>query len=194
VTECSACGQQNPSEARFCYSCGTALVGAAETTHSSVQRKTRPQHLLIGEVAQRIGLSLRTVRYYEEMGLLDHPPRTDGGFRVYSEDDVKRLYILKGMKPAGMTLEEIRELMELLDRTERLNELDPPALENLHAGLSKYERRVEEGVDRLERHLVEVQKLYGRIRALKASCDVRLAETDAESGRARTSGPGEATS
>jgi MerR family copper efflux transcriptional regulator len=134
------------------------------------------------------------VRYYEEMGLLDHPPRTDGGFRVYSEDDVKRLYILKGMKPAGMTLEEIRELMELLDRTERLNELDQTALENLHAGLSKYERRVEEGVDRLERHLVEVQKLYGRIRALKASCDARLAESDAESGRGRTSGPAEATS
>ena len=181
--------------ARFCYSCGTTLVHAAEAGPGSDHRKTRPQqHLLIGEVAQRIGLSLRTVRYYEEMGLLDHPPRTDGGFRVYSEDDVKRLYILKGMKPAGMTLEEIRELMELLDRTEHLNELDPQALDTLHTGLAKYERRVEEGVDRLERHLVEVQKLYGRIRAHKASCDARLAETDAENGHAGASGAAEAAS
>ncbi|GAA4821101.1 MerR family transcriptional regulator [Tomitella cavernea] len=70
----------------------------------------------IGEVAERTGLSLRTIRYYEEVGLAVPSSRSQGGFRLYSADDLDRLLLLKSMKPAGLQLAEIRELLTILGR------------------------------------------------------------------------------
>jgi MerR family transcriptional regulator, copper efflux regulator len=69
----------------------------------------------IGEVAERIGLSLRTIRYYEEVGLAVPSARSEGGFRLYVESDVERLRVIMQMKPLGFSLEEMRELLQLLD-------------------------------------------------------------------------------
>jgi DNA-binding transcriptional MerR regulator len=71
--------------------------------------------LQIGEVADRIGLSLRTIRYYEEVGLAVPSARSEGGFRLYTEDDVERLRVIMQMKPLGFALEEMRELLQALD-------------------------------------------------------------------------------
>jgi DNA-binding transcriptional MerR regulator len=70
--------------------------------------------LQIGQVADRTGLSLRTIRFYEENGLVRPTSRSDGGFRLYSEDDVARLEVIKRMKPLGFRLEEMQELLDLL--------------------------------------------------------------------------------
>ena len=70
--------------------------------------------LQIGQVAERTGLSLRTIRFYEENGLVRPTSRSDGGFRLYSEDDVARLEVIKRMKPLGFRLEEMQELLTLL--------------------------------------------------------------------------------
>jgi DNA-binding transcriptional MerR regulator len=69
----------------------------------------------IGEVADRTGLSLRTIRYYEEVGLVVPSARSQGGFRLYTEPDVDRLHVVKRMKPLGFQLEEMRELLTILD-------------------------------------------------------------------------------
>lgn len=74
------------------------------------------QHMQIGEVADRTGLSLRTIRYYEEMGLVRPSSRTQGGFRLYTEPDVARLNLVKRMKPLGFSLEEMRDLLSVLDK------------------------------------------------------------------------------
>ncbi len=71
--------------------------------------------LQIGEVAERAGLSLRTVRYYEEMELVAPVGRTEGGFRLYTEEHVDRLAFIKDMKPLGFTVQETRELLEAHD-------------------------------------------------------------------------------
>ncbi|MGY1746251.1 MerR family transcriptional regulator [Blastococcus sp. SYSU D00695] len=68
----------------------------------------------IGQVAERTGLSLRTIRFYEESGLVVPTARSEGGFRLYSDDDVARLRVITRMKPLGFTLEEMRELLTLL--------------------------------------------------------------------------------
>ena len=73
-----------------------------------------PGRMQIGEVAERIGLSLRTIRYYEEVGLAVPSARSEGGFRLYVEDDVERLRVIMQMKPLGFSLEEMRELLDLL--------------------------------------------------------------------------------
>lgn len=77
------------------------------------------QHMQIGEVAERTGLSLRTIRYYEEVGLVRPSARTQGGFRLYTEPDVARLNLIKRMKPLGFSLDETRDLLRALDDLDR---------------------------------------------------------------------------
>jgi DNA-binding transcriptional MerR regulator len=71
--------------------------------------------LQIGEVARRAGLSLRTVRYYEEQGLLSPGARSPGGFRLYGEAHVDRLTVIKQMKPLGFTVAEMRDVLDARD-------------------------------------------------------------------------------
>ncbi|WP_203338328.1 MerR family transcriptional regulator [Nocardioides limicola] len=82
------------------------------------------QHIQIGEVAERTGLSLRTIRYYEEMGLVVPDARSTGGFRLYTEADVARLQLVKRMKPLDFTLEETRDLLEVRDALEAAEDED----------------------------------------------------------------------
>jgi DNA-binding transcriptional MerR regulator len=73
------------------------------------------EHMQIGEVAERTGLSLRTIRYYEEVGLVVPSARSQGGFRLYTEPDIDRLDLIKRMKPLGFQLDEMRDLLAALD-------------------------------------------------------------------------------
>ena len=70
-------------------------------------------YLQIGEVAERTGVTQRTLRFYEEKGLLKPPTRMEGGFRLYSQDDVQRVERIRQMQSLlGFSLAEIRELVE----------------------------------------------------------------------------------
>ena len=79
----------------------------------------------IGDVAARTGLSLRTLRFYEEAGLVEPSERSAGGFRLYSEAECTRIDFIKRLKPLGFSVEEVRELMELLDKVGSANFGDP---------------------------------------------------------------------
>jgi DNA-binding transcriptional MerR regulator len=70
----------------------------------------------IGEVVDTVGLSLRTVRFYEEAGLVIPVARTAGGFRLYDDQSIARLRLIMQMKPLGFTLDELRLLIEARDR------------------------------------------------------------------------------
>jgi DNA-binding transcriptional MerR regulator len=83
-----------------------AAVGAGEEALALRQ---------IGEVAERAGVSLRTVRYYEEQGLVVPKTRTSGGFRLYSDDQIDRLELITQMKPLGFSVEETRVLLQARD-------------------------------------------------------------------------------
>ncbi|MFI7618990.1 MerR family transcriptional regulator [Micromonospora echinofusca] len=69
----------------------------------------------IGEAAERVGLSIRTIRHYEEAGLIVPSARSEGGFRLYTAPDLDRLAVVKRMKPLGFTLDEMRDLLAVLD-------------------------------------------------------------------------------
>ena len=74
-----------------------------------------PTHLQIGQVAARTELSIRTLRHWEEAGLVTPSARSAGGFRLYTEGDVERLRTIRRMKPLGFTLEEMKQLLASLD-------------------------------------------------------------------------------
>jgi DNA-binding transcriptional MerR regulator len=115
--------------------------------------------LSIGEVCQQTGLSSRTVRYYEELGLLPGVRRRAGGRRVYGPDEIQRLRFIRRLKALGLSLAEVKDLNavyaiagstaamlerleELLDQ--RLGELDQRIgeLATLRQEIERYRSRV----------------------------------------------------
>lgn len=71
------------------------------------------KRLTIGQVAQKAGIGVETVRFYEREGLVAEPPRSESGYRVYSPDVVTRLLFICRAKELGFTLKEIKELLSL---------------------------------------------------------------------------------
>ena len=119
----------------------------------------------IGELADRTGLSLRTIRHYDDVGLLPATARTDGGFRVYSEDDFERLMVIKQMKPLGFSLEEMAEILTLLSAGTRAASPDTP--EETEAGRAKLAEFLAKAVhqrDKMARNLRQADELIERLR------------------------------
>jgi DNA-binding transcriptional MerR regulator len=69
----------------------------------------------IGELGERVGVNPKTIRYYEQIGLLPEPARLPSGYRSYAGDDVARLVFIKTAQRLGITLDEIREILALRD-------------------------------------------------------------------------------
>lgn len=72
----------------------------------------------IQELAQSTGISAKTIRYYEKIGILPAPARTGNNYRRYTEQDVDRLRLVAGARRLDLSLEEIREILDLRDRRE----------------------------------------------------------------------------
>jgi MerR family mercuric resistance operon transcriptional regulator len=87
----------------------------------------------VGELSQRTGVSIETVRYYEKIGLLPPPPRTGGGHRLYSNSHVKRLVFIRRSRELGFTLREIRNLLDMADGGCRCGDIKETALARLKA-------------------------------------------------------------
>lgn len=97
----------------------------------------------IGELAKAAGLTPRTIRYYEERGLLDSVKRAGGGRRVYDDDDLRRLKFIKRLKLLGLTLAEMEELAEIywIERTNK--KVLPRLLELLDRHCEETQKRIE---------------------------------------------------
>ncbi len=80
---------------------------------------SRAPTLRIGQLAERVGVNPKTVRYYEQIGLLPAPARTDSGYRAYDEGAVDRLSFIRAAQGFGLSLDEVREVLAFRDRGER---------------------------------------------------------------------------
>jgi DNA-binding transcriptional MerR regulator len=96
----------------------------------------------IGELATRLGLTERTIRYYEEVGLLDSIRRVEGGRRVYTDDDVRRLKFIQRLKMLGLSLQEMLELERLYGRHRSNRQVLPRLVDLLDAHLAATEDRI----------------------------------------------------
>jgi DNA-binding transcriptional MerR regulator len=125
------------------------------------------RHMQIGEVSERTSLSLRTIRYYEEVDLVPPSARTQGGFRLYTESDVERLSLVKRMKPLEFSLDEMRDLLGVLDA------LSEPALsassrKGLLDRLSLYREIADSRIERLRAQLDSAEGFASDLRAHEA--------------------------
>ncbi|GHA72521.1 MerR family transcriptional regulator [Streptomyces tendae] len=115
-------------------------------------------HMQIGEVASRTELSLRTIRHYEETGLVVPSARSQGGFRLYTEADVARLMVVRRMKPLGFTLDEMRALLEATDRLDLGDELSADERERLLERVRGFERAARQRVADLRTRLARAEE------------------------------------
>ncbi|MFP8906698.1 MerR family transcriptional regulator [Streptomyces atacamensis] len=118
----------------------------------------------IGEVADRTGLSLRTIRHYEEVGLVVPSARTKGGFRLYTAADVDRLMVIRRMKPLDFSLEEMRDLLSI---TDRLASDQPPAdaeRERLRERLDAYRKIADARCETLRAQLMAAEDFAATLR------------------------------
>ncbi len=88
---------------------------ASYCKHSSIQEG---QVMLIGEVARRSGVSAKTLRYYEDIGVLDPAGRSTSGYRHYDDDVLERLAFIRSSQALGLTLGEIRSVVAMRDKGE----------------------------------------------------------------------------
>jgi DNA-binding transcriptional MerR regulator len=116
----------------------------------------------IGEVADRTGLSLRTLRHWEEMGLVTPTGRTVGGFRLYGEDDVQRVLLARALKPADFSLDELHEVLRLRDVL--ATDLDPSERARSETALKGFLIRAELRCKLLRERLVGAELAMNSLR------------------------------
>ncbi|MFJ9409207.1 MerR family transcriptional regulator [Streptomyces sp. NPDC101393] len=121
-------------------------------------------HMQIGEVAARTELSLRTIRHYEETGLVIPSARSQGGFRLYTEDDVARLMVVRRMKPLGFALDEMRELLAATDRLDSGARMPDEEREDLLARVRSFEEAAQRRVADLRQQLARAEEFAATLR------------------------------
>lgn len=108
--------------------------------------------LTIGSLARKTGTKVQTIRYYEQIGLMPEPGRTEGGQRRYGDDELDRLAFIRHARQLGFSLEAIRELLDLSDHPHR------PCLE-ADAIARRQLKQVEQRLARLEALRTELQRM-----------------------------------
>ena len=127
----------------------------------------------IGDLATQAGVTTRTIRYYEELGIVEPQERTEGGFRLYGADQLRRLQIVQSLKELGFELERIRELFELRHLAETGGDL----AEAIAAFLGEQQRQIDKKIacyqkmkDRNEQALEVLRGCLG--------CSIKVFERD----------------
>jgi DNA-binding transcriptional MerR regulator len=98
-------------------------------------------YLKIGELAHLVEMSPRTIRYYEEIGLLNSIKRIEGGKRIFTDKDVQRLKFIKRLKHLGLTLSEMTELEDIYQIHRTNKKVLPRLLELLDGHVKKIDDR-----------------------------------------------------
>lgn len=124
--------------------------------------------LSIGTLAKRTGTKVQTIRYYEQIGLMPEPGRTDGGQRRYGDVELDRLSFIRHSRQLGFSLGAIRELLDLSDSPDR-------SCAQVDAVAQKQLREVEARIARLEALRVELRRMISECSADRVA-DCRILE------------------
>lgn len=120
---------------------------------AKMERSKKTMH--IGDLAQRAGASIHTIRYYEEEGLLEKPQRSDGRFRLYSNEAVERLKFIRKAQQLGLSLSEIKKIIRC-------------SQEGLKPCCSMVKKVFEEKIKEFERKIAELTEMKANLEKLLA--------------------------
>ena len=124
--------------------------------------------LTIGYLAKKTGTKVQTIRYYEQVGLMPEPGRTDGGQRRYGDAELDRLSFIRHARQLGFSLDAIRELLDLSDHPAR-------SCEEADAIARRQLKQVEQRVARLEVLRLELERMIEECSGGRAA-DCRVLE------------------
>src|SRR5450755_210087 len=143
--------------------------------------------LKIQEVASELGLTTRSIRYYEELGLLSPAARSDGAYRLYDASDVDRLRFIKGLRDdAGFSLAEISQLLE--DEAARVRSREAYS----HTGDPAQRRTiVVDSLARVDRQSRTLREKIGRLEAMVSAVEARRTRLRARLADLDAGGTGE---
>jgi DNA-binding transcriptional MerR regulator len=137
--------------------------------------------LKIQEVASELGLTTRSIRYYEELGLLSPAGRSDGSYRLYDASDIERLRFIKGLRDdAGFSLAEISQLLEdeaarVRSREAYSHTVDPLERRSIVvdslARVERQKRTLRDKISRLEAMVIAVEARHQRLTRRLADLD-----------------------
>lgn len=113
----------------------------------------------IGELAQTAGVTTKAIRYYESIGVLDEPARTDSGYRSYGTDAVERLDFVKQSQASGLALAEIKSILEIKDRGGQ-------SCEHTRALLAQRLDELDTKIAEMQTARLELRRMYDRAAAL----------------------------
>ncbi|MPZ99710.1 MAG: MerR family transcriptional regulator [Dehalococcoidia bacterium] len=140
------------------------------TSSEQAERTDAEARYQIGEVAERTGVTQRTLRFYEEKGLLKPPERMDGGFRLYSDADITTIEFIKRLQDLlGFTLSEIKEMVEAEDLRQQILATFRPDRD-----LAARKKRIEQIISTLERQLGVVDHKVEQLTVMQAELTERL--------------------
>jgi DNA-binding transcriptional MerR regulator len=105
--------------------------------------KTEIKPVQIGELAKTLDITTRTIRYYEEIGLMGKTERLGGGTRTYGKDEVLRLKFILKLKTMGISLKEMKELSDIFDIHENdFTKITPKLIEILDSHIAKVDEKM----------------------------------------------------
>ena len=126
----------------------------------------------IGALSRATGVKIETIRWYEQVGLLPEPRRTEGNYRVYDDRHARRLHFIRRARDLGFPLDKVRELLLLSDQEQR-----PCAQADVIA---------REHLDEVERKIAELQEMRRELGAIIDGCCQRVVADCAVIGALRT--------
>ena len=129
--------------------------------------------MLIGDLAARAGVSTRTIRFYEELGMIQPQERTAGGFRRYSDEQLRRLNIISSLKSLGFELERISQLFALRLSMETGGDLANAMIGLLGEQQSEIDRKIEQYAAMKERNARGIEVLRDCL-----SCSIAVFDRD----------------
>ena len=130
----------------------------------------------IGGVAERLGVSTRTIKYYEELGLVSPENRSPGGFRLYNASDVERLERILRLKNMGFSLAAVREFLAVRDAAQEATRERVLAETTEH--LRAREREVEARIAKTREDLKSAEALREELRRDISLCEARMRELE----------------
>ena len=135
----------------------------------------------VGEIAERLGVSPRTIKYYEELGLIRPETRSPGGFRLYGKEGVEQLERILRMKSIGYSLAAIRELLATRDAAQEADKIT--VISNTMERLQDREREVTERIQQMRKDLKQAEALREELGRDIALCQRRIQELGGQAVR-----------
>ena len=136
---------------------GTLNITAAESDGCDMKSTENEEYISIGNLAKTIGLTTRTLRYYEEMGIMTPPRRLEGAVRVYAPEDVRKLKFILRLKELGLSIKEMQELDAAYAEAKETDKIIPRLIEMLDKHINNLDQKMSK-LASLRKEIVEYRQ------------------------------------